>query len=128
MAVIQLDDRPGFMEELVALGQHYNQVELAKELGVSQSHVSMLMAGKRRPSPTLEGKIRRLHNGTETHSAKWKKPHGSATVVVSCSCPDMTLEELKKLTTAVAYYASAYMLAATSETAGLPFDYPKPLP
>lgn len=114
--------------ELKHLSEQYNQLELADRLGVSQSYVSMLLTGKRQPSSSLHGRIKRLYSGTETQTAKWDQKHGSGSVVVSLTCPHMTNEEKTKLAKVLAYYASAYMKSEVDAAAGISTDRPKPLP
>ena len=116
------------MQELIELVAQMSQADLAQKLGVCQSHISMIIGGKRKPSAALLNKVKRLYDGTEIITAKWAKAHGSASVIVSFSCPHMTATELTKLTHAIAYYASAYLLAEADYAAGLPGQHPKPLP
>lgn len=116
------------IQELKELSKQYNQLELADRLGVSQSYVSMILTGNRRPGAALINRINRLYSGTETQLAKWQKKHGSGSVVVSITSPHMTSEEKTKLAQALAYYASAYMKSEVDAAAGIPSERPKPLP
>jgi transcriptional regulator with XRE-family HTH domain len=116
------------IQELKQLSEQYNQLELAERLGISQSYVSMLLTGKRQPSTSLTGRIKRLYSGTEIQTAKWDKKHGAGSVVISLTCPHMTAEEKTKLAKVLAYYASAYMKAEVDAAAGIPSERPRPLP
>lgn len=116
------------IEELKKLSEQYNQLELANELMISQSYVSMLLTEQRKPSNALKTRIKRLFNGTETQSAKFQQAHGEGSVVVSLTCPHMTREEITKLTKVLAYYTTSYMKSEIDAAAGIFSERPKPLP
>jgi Helix-turn-helix. len=42
------------------------QIELAKELGISKSYLSMILSSQRKPNPDLANKLRR-HSGELVH-------------------------------------------------------------
>lgn len=114
--------------ELQELSERYSQSDLSEKLYISQSYISMMLSGKRQPSKSIIGRIKRLYCGTETQTAKWEDSHGSCSVTVSLSSRYLNPEEKHKLAKIIAYYASSYLKSEIDGAAGISTERPIPLP